>query len=163
MSLHKALLAEYTHETQSTRKVLERVPTDHFSWQPHEKSMSLLRLARHVADLAEWVTMIITQSELDLSVKSPAKEISSTEALVKYFDEKVETAKKTLAETNDEVLEETWTLRMGDHVIFSMPKKIVIRTVCFNHTYHHRGQLTVYLRLLGVALPNIYGPTADEQ
>ena len=163
MALHKALLAEFTYEAQSTRKVLERIPQDQFSWQPHDKSMSLFHLAKHVADLTEWTTMTVTLNELDLSQKFPVKEISSTAELLAHFDEKVETAKKVLAETTDEVLEQVWTLKMGDHVIMSMPKKAVIRSVCFNHTYHHRGQLTVYLRLLGVALPNIYGPTADEQ
>ncbi|MBN9295556.1 MAG: DinB family protein [Filimonas sp.] len=163
MSLSKALLAELGFESESTRKILLRIPDEQLGWRPHEKSMSLVQLARHIAWLPTWIKMAITQTEHDLSTGFVLPEIKTTGDVVALFEEKITEAKKLLEGVSDETLNEIWTLRKGDTVMFQLPKKAVIRSVSFNHSYHHRGQLTVYLRLLGVPLPNIYGPTADEQ
>lgn len=160
----KSLTNEYTHECASTRKLLERIPMDKLSWKPHDKSMSLGALATHVAEIPEWVAITIEQSELDFA-KSPyqSKKISALEDLLKIHDDSVVDALKSIKNTTAEVLKnETWTMRNGETIYFTMPKIAVLRSFAFNHIYHHRGQLTVYLRLLGVPVPGMYGPTADE-
>lgn len=160
----KSLTNEYTHECASTRKLLENVPMDKLSWKPHEKSMSLGNLAVHIAEIPEWVPLSIETSELDFS-KSPytSKKIINLEELLKIHDAAVDAALKSIQNTNANVLvNETWTMRNGDVVYFTMPKIAVLRAFSFNHIYHHRGQLTVYLRLLGIPVPGMYGPTADD-
>lgn len=163
MSLNTALLSELGFESENTRKILLRIPNESLGWRPHEKSMSLVQLARHIAWLPSWVKLAITQTEHDLASGFVFPEIKETSDLLELFEEKITEAKRLLEDVSEETLNEMWTLRVGEHVVFKLPKKAVIRSVCFNHSYHHRGQLTVYLRLLGVPLPNIYGPTADEQ
>lgn len=161
----KSLTNEYTHECAGTRKILERVPMDKLSWKPHEKSMALEFLATHIAEIPEWVPLTIEQSELDFA-KQPyqAKRITTTEELLKIHDDATATALLSIKNTTADVLKnETWTMRNGETVYFTMPKIAVLRSFAFNHIYHHRGQLTVYLRLLGVPVPGMYGPTADDK
>jgi len=161
---HKhALIAELKMEAANTRKMLERVPTDKNDWKPHAKSMTLGRLATHVAELPGWTATTMTTDELDVS-KMDYKPVyaTSTEDLVAKLDENVNKAVAALENANDEEFEKIWTLRNGGHVIFSMPKKVVVRNVSYNHNIHHRGQLSVYLRLLGIPVPGMYGPSADE-
>jgi uncharacterized damage-inducible protein DinB len=163
MSQNQALIAELQMEAANTRKILNCVPTDKNDWKPHEKSMVLGRLTSHVADLPSWITMTIKTSELDLATMDYKPHISTTtEELVAYFDGKINEAVATLEKSTDEDLDAMWTLRRGDHVMFTLPKKVVIRSMAMSHQYHHRGQLTVYLRLLDVPFPGIYGPSADD-
>ena len=163
MSYNKDLIAELKMEAASTRKILAKVPSEKNDWLPHEKSMPLGRLASHVADLPSWITMTMTTSELDIAT-FPYKPFiaSSGDELVAYFDGKVNEAAEALAKCQDSDFDEMWTLRRGDHVMFTMPKKVVLRSMAYSHMYHHRGQLSVYLRLLDVPIPGMYGPSADD-
>ncbi|MBN8568250.1 MAG: DinB family protein [Ignavibacteria bacterium] len=152
------------HEGVATRKMLERVPADKFSWKPHEKSMSLGQLAAHVAEIADWTMPTINQDELDFSkMEYKPFEPKTTEELVKFYDEKQAAALKTLEENaTDENLMGMWTLRNGETVYMTMPRIGVMRGFVLSHLIHHRAQLGVYLRLLDVPLPSTYGPSADE-
>ncbi|MEP7232031.1 MAG: DinB family protein [Ginsengibacter sp.] len=164
MPANMALLTELKHEASGTRKMIERVPTDHFSWKPHEKSMTLGRLATHIAELSSWVVNILQADEFDLagsSFKPEGKE--NTEAILQVFDARLADAIAALEYATDDKMNALWTLRQGDHIIFQLPCKVALRNMAFNHLYHHRGQLSVYLRLLQVPLPGMYGPTADER
>lgn len=156
------MLDEYLHEAAQTRKVLERIPTDKATFAPHEKSMTMANLAVHVVDLASWTTMTLTTTELDVAGGYAMPTFTTTEALLGIFDKNVEDAKNALMSAHDEELGVTWTLRAGSHVILAMPRGQCLRSMCFNHTVHHRGQLSVYLRLVGVPVPGMYGPSADE-
>ena len=160
----KEYVAEFKQELANTRKVLERVPAVHFNWKPHEKSMSLLKMASHIADMARWATITVQQDELDFSKPYPKPpEINTTEELLAFFDQVKVEALAALVNTKEETLQENWTLRNGEQVIFTMPKAVVLRSMVFNHIIHHRGQLTIYLRLLDVPIPGLYGPSADER
>ena len=160
----KSLTNEYTNECASTRKLLERVPYDNPAWKPHEKSMSLQNLAAHIADIPNWVPVTIERSELDFAKGDyVSKKANTLDELLKIHDDAVAAALQCIKNTTAEILKnETWTMRNGETIYFTMPKIAVVRSWCFNHLYHHRGQLTVYLRLLGIPLPGMYGPTADD-
>lgn len=164
MSLNAALIGELKQESVNTRKMLERVPTDKLDWQPHEKSMKLERLAAHIAELPVWFERIINDKEFDFATavfKREPKE--SSEEIVKLFDERLASAIKALESASDENLNDTWTFRRGEQIMFQLPKKVALRSMGFNHIYHHRGQLSVYLRLLDIPVPGMYGPSADEK
>jgi uncharacterized damage-inducible protein DinB len=158
----ESFLKELEHESIGTKKMLALVPADKADWKPHEKSMTLKDLAIHIADLPSWITLGLTTDELDF-VKSPYNptECNGGEELVEYFDKNVENAKNHLIKNNDSVLKETWTLRNGDIIYMQQTKLDTIR-----HSYcqivHHRAQLGVYLRLLNIPIPGVYGPSADE-
>lgn len=163
MSLGKTFLAEVLQEAASTRKLLAVIPFDRADFKPHEKSMSLKHLATHVAEINGWWKECLIQDELDFSVGDfKPKELHSTEDLLSMHDDLVEKATKILSEVADEEFAKPWTMRNGEQIYFTMPKAAVVRTWCLNHLFHHRGQLTVYLRLLDVKLPGMYGPTADD-
>ncbi len=163
MSLSQSLLPEFDQEMANTRRVLERVPADKFSWQPHDKSMAFGRLAVHVAELPSWTTMTINTSELDFAaVPYAPTQVETTQDLLNIFDKATAEARTALAGVSDEELFKPWALRNGEHQIFSLPKIAVLRSFVMNHIIHHRGQLTVYLRLNDVPVPGIYGPSADE-
>jgi uncharacterized damage-inducible protein DinB len=163
MAINTSLIGELKHESANTRKMLERVPTDKLEWQPHEKSMQLGRLAKHVADLPVWFERIINADEFDFATAKFNREPpANTEAILNLFEERLATAIKFLETASDENLNESWTFRRGEHIILQAPKKVALRSVAYNHTYHHRGQLSVYLRLLDVRVPGMYGPSADE-
>jgi uncharacterized damage-inducible protein DinB len=163
MSLKHALIAELQMEAASTRKMLERVPTDKSDWKPHEKSMKLGRLASHVAELPSWIAMTMTTDGLDLTMMDYKPLMNGTNAeLLELLDNSVKGAIAALENSKDEDFEKIWTLSNGEHVIFTMPKNAVVRSSALSHMYHHRGQLGVYLRLLDVPVPGMYGPTADE-
>ena len=164
MSLSQTFLAELQHEASNTKKILERVPTDHFDWKPHEKSFSLGRLAAHVTELPSWIDYTVNADELDFATMNytPPKVTSSSE-LMQSFEDHIAKAKAVLQQDiTDEDLLKNWTLRSGDKVFMTMPKVTVLRSIVFNHIVHHRAQLGVYLRLLDIPVPGIYGPTADE-
>ncbi|WP_240609309.1 DinB family protein [Flavipsychrobacter stenotrophus] len=163
MALNQILIAELKHESANTRKMLERVPTEKNDWKPHEKSMKIGRLASHIAEIPTWITMMVTSNELDL-VNMPAKPFvaESSEELLSVFDQKLEEAVTALGGATDEYLQTNWILRRGEHVIYDMPRAAFLRSLGYSHLYHHRGQLSVYLRLLDIPVPGMYGPTADD-
>lgn len=164
MPLNAALLQEYKYECSNTRKLLALVPFDHPNWKPHEKSMSIKDLATHIADVPNWMSVTIDRDELDFAkgdYKTP--KANSTEELLAIHDAAVESALKSLSAASDEKLMENWTMRNGEQIYFTMPKIACLRSWVYNHLYHHRGQLTVYLRLLNIPIPGMYGPTADDQ
>jgi len=165
MAMKDAILPEFDHEMGTTRRVLERVPEADFKWRPHDKSFNLGQLAAHVANIPTWVTPTIDNAIFDLATLGPdarPKEPTSASELIARFDTNVKTARKKLEELTDPTLLAMWTLKQGEHEVFTMPKASVLRTFVMNHLIHHRGQLTVYLRLRNVPLPSVYGPTADE-
>jgi uncharacterized damage-inducible protein DinB len=163
MSICESLAAELQQEAKTTRRLLERVPEESFGWKPHEKSMPLGRLAAHVAELPELILPALTQDELDFGSGDfkPFEPRTNAELLEK-FDRNISAAAEALQKQPDERMGDSWKLRSGDHVLFEMPRALVVRFVGLNHVIHHRGQLSVYLRLLDVPLPSIYGPSADE-
>jgi uncharacterized damage-inducible protein DinB len=158
----ESFLKELEHESIGTRKMLALVPADRTDWKPHEKSMKMKDLAIHLADLPTWITLALTSDELDF-VKSPynPKDCNGGEELVAYFDKNVEEAKQYLLKAKESILEETWTLKNGDIIYMQQSKLDTIR-----HSYcqivHHRAQLGLYLRLLNIPIPGVYGPSADE-
>ncbi|MBI3791811.1 MAG: DinB family protein [Gemmatimonadetes bacterium] len=162
-SIASALIPEIQMEGANTRKVLERLPVAKREWAPHAKSSNLGKLASHVAQLAGWAGVTATTTELDLAMPYPVPTWTTSAELVKIHDENVAMTVAALEKASDADLMGPWTLRMGPQVLFTMPRVQVIRGMCINHLVHHRGQLTVYLRLNDVPLPNLYGPTADER
>lgn len=164
ITLGEIIAAELEHEAAATRKMLERFPEDKADWSPHEKSMKLAHLASHIADVPNWIRPTITEEELDFS-KSGYKPVHFTTAreLAAHFDKGVKDALCFLQSVSDEDLMKMWRLRSGEQIFFEMPRAQVLRGMIMNHLIHHRGQYSVYLRLNGVPLPGVYGPTADEQ
>ena len=162
MSLVDALLPEFDHEMSTTRKVLERVPEDKFAWKPHAKSFSLGALATHVANLPIWGTETLTRSEIELTGTQPVSAFPSKTELLAAFDKNVADTRAALIGKTDAELLAIWSLKRGGKTMFSMPKTAVLRSFVLSHVIHHRGQLSVYLRLLDVPVPSIYGPSADE-
>jgi uncharacterized damage-inducible protein DinB len=162
MGMVDALLPEFDHEMTTTRKVLERLPEDRLDWKPHVKSFSLGALATHVATLPTWGAETLNKSELDLAGGQPAAALPSKTELMAAFDKNVAATRLALAGKTDAELLAMWTLKRGGKTLFSMPKTAVLRSFVFSHLIHHRGQLSVYLRLLDVPVPSIYGPSADE-
>lgn len=166
MPIVDALLPEYDHELATTRRLLERVPEDEFGWKPHEKSMTLGQLAGHVANIPFWLSATLNAPFYDVSTGDKEARLDppvSRDVLLKEFDQKVSNARARLAQTSDAEMMAPWALKSSGHEIFSMPRVAVIRSFVLNHMIHHRGQLSVYLRLKDVPLPSMYGPTADEQ
>ena len=159
-TIAQAFLAELDAEMPPTRRLLERVPSAKGDWKPHPKSFSLAHLAQLVARMPGWLTLTMQKGSLDLSA-SPKYSNETTATLVAEFDRCVKEARDVLAKAKDEDFALPWSLTMGDRVMMTMPRLAVMRQN-INHLAHHRGQLTVYLRLLDVPLPSIYGPTADE-
>ena len=159
-SIAQAFLAELDAEMPPTRRLLERVPSAKGDWKPHPKSFSLAHLSQLVARMPGWLTLTMKQPSLDLS-GAPKYSNETTEALLAEFDRCVKEAREVLAKAKDEDFGEPWSLTMGERVLMTLPRLAVMRQN-INHLSHHRGQLTVYLRLLDVPIPSIYGPTADE-
>lgn len=158
-----AFLAELDNEAKVTRQVLERVPADKFDWKPHEKSMTMGRLAVHCAEMFGWTKETLKSDVLDFEgMDFTPFEPKSNEELLAFFDDHIAKAKIILGETSDETFLTDWTMRNGETVYFTMPKVAVMRTFVMNHIVHHRGQLSVYLRLNDIPVPSIYGPSADE-
>jgi uncharacterized damage-inducible protein DinB len=164
MSMTAAMLQEFENEAKTTRRVLERVPPDKLTWRPHPKSMSLGELALHVAMSPGYIAENwACQDSLELGKGgSKPPEPTSTQEIVAAHDEGVIRTKNALAKIGDTGLSEPWTATMNGATVFNMPKAVLIRSLVMNHTFHHRGQLSVYLRLLDVPVPSIYGPSADE-
>lgn len=164
MSLSEPLAEELRREAAATRRMLERVPEDRLAWKPHEKSMTLGRLAGHIAELPSLFASTLTEDEVDFAAGNYQPFVASSVAgLLEKFDENVARAAELLrSHADDENLLKTWRLKSNGQVLFEMPRVAVLRTMALSHIIHHRGQLSVYLRLLDVPLPSVYGPTADE-
>ena len=161
MTISEGMLQELDQEAQTTRRVLERVPQQHLGWKPHEKSMTLGQLARHLTMIPGGVAAAV--AELTFQVPDfPQPTVADVRELQPLLDESVARAHAILAPMSDEDMQATWRLVNGDQTIMAMPRMAFLRSIMLNHWYHHRGQLSVYLRELGVALPSIYGPSADE-
>jgi len=160
-SIAQAFIAELDVEMPPTRRLLERVPSDKGEWKPHPKSFSLGNLAQLVARMPGWTAHTMKHTKLDLS-SAPKYSQESTETLLAEFDRCVKEAKEVLSNAKDEDFSVPWSLTMGDRVLMTLPRLVVMRQN-INHLAHHRGQLTVYLRLLDVPIPSIYGPTAVEK
>ena len=160
------LLPEFDQEMANTRKALERIPEDKMSWKPDPKSMTLGRLAGHVAELPNWAVMTVTTDSLDINPGGQrafeALVATSRSQLLAEFDKNVASARAAIAGASDHDLMQDWQLLSDGQVILSMPKAAVLRTMVMNHIIHHRGQLMVYYRLNGVPVPGMYGPSADE-
>jgi uncharacterized damage-inducible protein DinB len=157
-----ALLPEYDREIATTRKLLERLPDGRFDWKPHPKSYSLGDLATHLSNLPYWGQLTLGQSELDLGVTGRATPLHSRGDVVATFDRNAAATRAALVGRSDAELMAPWTLKHSGKTMFTMPKAAVWRSFVMNHLIHHRGQLSVYLRLNEVPLPSIYGPSADE-
>jgi uncharacterized damage-inducible protein DinB len=153
---------EFEREAISMRKMLSIVPNDKYDWKPHPKSMTLRQLATHVAEIPLWFGMVLNTQELDFSVNEyKPKEINDTATLVAYLEENIIQARKDLAAGKEESLDELWSLRNGEEIYSSDPKRDAIR-MSFNQIIHHRAQLGVFLRLLDIPIPGTYGPSADD-
>lgn len=161
MTIAEKLLPELDVEMKTTRRLLERVPTDKGEWKPHPKSFSLGHLAQLVATMPGWLTRMVRDPEIDLA-KGAGYSYESTETLVERFDTNVREAREAIASAKDSAFDEMWSLKMNGQVLITQPRGEAIRST-INHLVHHRGQLTVYLRLVDVPIPSIYGPTADEK
>src|SRR5215204_1951526 len=162
-NLATAFIGELRQESVATLKCLERIPKDKFGWQPHERSMTLGRLATHIAEMSGWVAVTATTDELDFNAKEYKPfDPQSTSEIVELFDTNLKSAIAALENLSDEEMMKDWTLRNGEQIYFTMPKIQCLRGMCFNHIVHHRGQLTVYLRLNDIPVPAVYGPSADE-
>ena len=166
MSVGQALLPEYEQEMQKTRTLLERIPAERFSWKPHEKSFSFMELANHLARLPEWGSETLGTESLDLAPEGgtyqPPPPAESPEGVLELFDENTATFREALTRASDSELMQPWTLLSGGEELFTLPRIAVLRGMILNHIIHHRGQLSVYLRLNDIPVPAIYGPSADE-
>ena len=162
MTIGETLSSELELESKTTRKLLERVPEDAFDWKPHEKSMTLGQLASHLAENPNWVTPILEMEEMSVDPDYKPYLAASSAELLERFDSNTEQAMEALKSQSDEDLVTLWRFVAGGEVKMEMPRAGVIRSVILNHSYHHRGQLSVYLRLRDVPVPSIYGPSADE-
>jgi uncharacterized damage-inducible protein DinB len=162
MAIKDGLLAEYDHEMGTTRKLLERLPDDRLSWKPHDKSMSLGGLATHLANLPNWGQIILAGDSFDLADAPPPREACASRSDVLAAFEASTRATRNAMDKTDAELMVPWTLKRGGQQVFTMPRIAVFRSFVLSHTIHHRGQLSVYLRLNDVPVPPIYGPSADE-
>lgn len=163
MTIAQSLLPEFDQEMAITRRVLERVPEDKLDYKPDPKSMNMARLAGHVAEMPGWASMTINMPELDFA-KGDYKptEMTSREQILAAFDKTVAESRAAIESASDEHLMQNWALKNNGQVLFEMPRIACLRGMVMNHTIHHRGQLSVYLRLAGAKVPSIYGPSADE-
>lgn len=164
MAVKDAFIAELKHEAGLTKKMLERVPPDKNSWKPHEKSMTLGRLATHIAENFKWISEIKNSDDYDFATKTfKPYTAASSEELINILQTNLDKAINDLSMMTDEDFNKAWVVRVGEKIMFNTPKKVAIRGWGFSHHIHHRGQLSVYLRLLDIPVPGMYGPSADER
>jgi uncharacterized damage-inducible protein DinB len=163
MSIAESMVAEIGHEAATTRRLLERLPEQHFGWKPHEKSMTLGRLAGHIAEIPGWISTIVEKDEFDVATSGHTPAVHKTRAeVIQLFDTNIAKIAEVLKRQTDQRMMAPWRLKKAGQLIFELPRAGMIRAMGMNHVVHHRGQLSVYLRLKDVPLPSIYGPTADE-
>ncbi|MDQ1473942.1 MAG: hypothetical protein QOJ99_5422 [Bryobacterales bacterium] len=163
MTISQLLLPEFDQEMASTRRMLASVPDDKFSFKPHDKSMPLGRLASHVAEMPGWVIPTMEQDSLEMTPGQQPFLAASTAELVESFDKNVAAARPLIEGASDETFAKDWSFIYAGHKVFNGPKSQVIRGMVFSHLVHHRGQLSVYLRLMDIPVPGMYGPSADEK
>ena len=164
MTIAELLLPEFDQEMAATRRVLERVPEDKFSWKPHDKSFSMGNLASHIVNSIKWTDVTMNQTEFDLGSVSPEEMNQAAKTrteLLAWLDANAAAARETLARSDADYFV-LWTLKKGDTVFFTMPRYNCVRSFCLNHIVHHRAQLGMYLRLNNIPVPGAYGPSADE-
>jgi uncharacterized damage-inducible protein DinB len=162
MSIAQGFLAEFDQEMVGTRKTLERIPEDKFDWAPHPKSTKLGRLATHLAQIPSWTKVTLIDDSIDIGAAQPPTPQKSRKEILAEFEKNVAEARQTLTNAKDEDFFKPWSLKNKGQVLFTLPKIAVLRSFVMNHNIHHRAQLGVYLRLCDVAVPSIYGPSADE-
>ncbi|HUO35481.1 MAG TPA: DinB family protein [Candidatus Acidoferrum sp.] len=166
MAIRETILPEFDYEMSATRKTLERVPEGKPDWQPHAKSMKLGRLAGHLAELPTWAVMGLQQDSIDIAPLGapprPVNAMTTRKKLLEDFDKNVADARAAIAAASDEQFMKPWSLLKGGQTLMTLPRIAVLRSFVLNHSIHHRAQLGVYLRLNDVAVPSIYGPSADE-
>ena len=162
MALIDGMLKEFEQETQTTRRLLERVPDNQLAWRPHEKARTLGELALHVAMVPGGVAELVASPSPAQAPRFTDPSPTSAAELIPALDRSIAKVKKVLGGMDDAALMATWRLMQGDRELLAVPRVAMLRSVMLNHWYHHRGQLTVYLRELGVPIPSIYGPSADE-
>jgi len=165
MPLSQALLPEFDNEMANTRKTLERVPEEKFAWKPHEKSFPMGSLAAHLANLPSWASLTLGSDSFDLApdgkqLKTP--ELHTRQAVLDEFDKNIAAARSAIESAGDGELFKPWKLLSNGQTVMTLPKMAVLRNFVMNHMIHHRAQLGVYLRLNDIAVPSIYGPSADE-
>ena len=157
------VLQELEQEAPATRRILSRVPAEKFDWRPHERSMSMGQLANHLAGLPYGIVYATLQPSFDPGALPPPVAPESTDAMLATFDKGMDYARKQLGGMAEADLGIPWNIMRGDRLLLAMPRGAAYRTILLNHMYHHRGQLTVYLRINDIPLPSVYGPTADER
>ena len=162
MSVPQMMVPEFDQEMKTTRRVIERVPSDKATWKPHEKSFSLAHLTQLVATMPGWITRTVMQTEIDLETVGTFYNDQPTESLLEQFDKHVREASAALAAASDADFQVPWSLKRGGQVLMTLPRGAAVRQH-ISHLVHHRAQLGVYLRLLNVPVPSMYGPTADER
>ena len=163
MAIAEALVMELDQESRTTRKLLDRVPSDKLGWKPHAKSMTLGQLASHVASVPGAIAGLVQQDSFDVNqgIFAPPQPVNLQQVFAS-FEQSMKEAEKCLQTMTDEQARTKWSLMRGDQLLMNLPRVAFVRSIMMNHWYHHRGQLSVYLRLLDVPLPSIYGPSADE-
>jgi len=162
MRIAEPVLAEFKLAAKTTRRMLERLPPERLAWKPHAKSMSLGRLAMHLAGIPGWARVILDQDELVLTGPTPTPEPGSVAEVLDAFDRHAASFGELLGAQDNARMLAKWRMRAGDRVVVEAPRAAMIRSAVLSHIVHHRGQLSVYLRLLDVPLPPVYGPSADE-
>jgi uncharacterized damage-inducible protein DinB len=163
MKLSDVMVQEFLHESQTTKRLLERLPEDKISWKPHEKSMPMSRLATHITEIPQWAEVIVNQDNLDMaSVDFKPVMLESRQEILDSLQKNLDKFAEVLEGKDDEHLMASWKLKEGDKVLIDLPRAAAIRGFIISHVIHHRGQLSVYLRENDVPVPSIYGPSADE-
>ena len=162
MSMADVLLPEFDQEMATTRRVLERVPNEKGEWKPHQKSFSMAHLAQLVSAIPDWITQTLRKSEINIGGSGSFYQTQKTEALLEQFDRNVREAREAIAATKDADFAKSWSLKMGEQVLITQSRAAGVRSH-ISHLVHHRAQLGVYLRLVEVPVPQMYGPTADEK
>ena len=161
--MNKAQLIEIERETENTRQLLSRLKEEHFSYKPHEKSMSLIQLASHIVELHNWMKEALSGAYFDFPTMYKPFEAQSVQELLDVLNNGYTANVETISNITEEDWKSIWKLKAGDYVIAEVPKSAAYRFIIQNHLVHHRGQLTVYMRMLDIPLPGLYGPSADEK
>lgn len=163
MSIQKALLIELEREHENTLRILKNLRAEDFGWKPHEKSMTLGQLSNHIVELHNWIHFVLTKDVFDFNTDYVPSILTTADQLIEVLNTDFEKNKQLITTMDENVVFKKWTLQAGDHVIAEMPKTAALRFIVTNHLIHHRGQLTVYMRLLDIPVPGIYGPSADDK